>query len=226
MKKGKIKGISTILWDCDFTIWKHREDELEKLIAKGVGIPYTEELKEQYYGFFAAFNNKFKDEKVTLKKVAKLIEERMPIIMKYGVTGAYFLDKWIPLETSIVNEEAIKVLEYQREKGYKIIILTDWFMESQVKLLKTYGILQYVERIYACDNEYLKANPKSAKRIIKAGNESEYVIIGDSLNSDIAFAEHAKIRSIWYNPLKKENTTQYIPTVEVASLLEIIEIIE
>lgn len=226
MKKRKIKGISTILWDCDFTIWKHREDELEKLIAKSVGIPYTEELKEQYYGFFAAFNSRFQDEKVTFKKVAKLIEERMPIILKYGVTGSYFLDKWIPLETSIVNEEAIKVLEYQREKGYKIIILTDWFMESQVKLLKTYGILQYVERIYACDNEYLKANPKSAKRIVKAGNESEYVIIGDSLNSDIAFAEHAKIRSIWYNPLKKENTTQYIPTTEVASLLEIIEIIE
>lgn len=226
MENTKIKGISTIIWDCDFTIWKHRKDELEKLIVKAVGIPYTEELEKQYYGFFEAFNSKFQNEKVTLKKVSKLIEEKMPIILKYGITGSYFLDKWIQLETSIINEDAIKVLKYQRKKGYKIVILTDWFMESQVKLLETYGILQYVERIYACDNEYLKANPKSAERIIKAGNESEYVIIGDSLNSDIAFADHAKIKSIWYNPSKKKNTTQYIPTAEVTSLLEVIEIIE
>lgn len=226
MENTKIKGISTIIWDCDNTIWIHRQDELEELIAKGVGIPYTEELKKQYYGFFDAFNKRFEDEKVTFKKTAKLIEERMPILSKYGVTGSYFLDKWIPLETSFVNGEAVEVLKYQREKGYKIVILTDWFMDSQVQLLETYGLLQYIERIYACDHEYMKANPKSAKRIIRKGNESEYVIIGDSPNSDIAFAEHAKIKSIWYNPSKKENKTQYIPTVEVTSLLEVIKIIE
>ena len=226
MYDTNIKGISTIIWDCDNTIWIHREDELEELIAKGVGIPYTQELKKQYYGFFDAFNKRFKDQKVTLKKTAKLIEERMPILSKYGVTGSYFLDKWIPLETSFVNEEAVEVLKYQREKGYKIVILTDWFMDSQIKLLSKYGVSQYIERIYACDNEYMKISPKSAKRIIKPGNESEYVIIGDSLNSDIAFAEHAKIRSIWYNPSKKENRTQYVPTAEVTSLLEVINIIE
>lgn len=226
MENTKMKGISTIIWDCDNTIWIHREDELEELIAKGVGIPYTKELKNQYYGFFDAFNKRFEDEKVTFKKTAKLIEERMPILSKYGVTGSYFLDKWIPLETSFVNKEAVEVLKYQREKGYKIVILTDWFMDSQVKLLSKYGVSQYIERIYACDNEYMKTSPKSARRIIKPGNEKEYVIIGDTLNSDIAFAQHAKIRSIWYNPSKKKNTTQYIPTAEVTSLLEVIEIIE
>ncbi|MCI8362596.1 MAG: HAD family hydrolase [Clostridia bacterium] len=226
MENTKIKGISTIIWDCDNTIWIHREDELEALIAKGVGIPYTEELKEQYYGFFDAFNKRFENEKVTFKKTAKLIEERMPILSIYGVTGSYFLDKWIPLETSFVNEEAVEVLKYQREEGYKIVILTDWFMASQVKLLSKYGVSQYIERIYACDNQYMKISPKSVGRIIKSGNESEYVIIGDSLNSDIAFAQHAKISSIWYNPSKKENTTQYIPTAEVESLLEVIDIIE
>lgn len=226
MQNTKIKGISTIIWDCDNTIWIHREDELEELIAKGVGIPYSEELKEQYHGFFDAFNKRFENEKVTFKKTAKLIEERMPILSKYGVTGSYFLDKWIPLETSFVNEEAVKALKCEREKGYKNVILTDWFMASQVKLLSKYGVSQYIERIYACDNQYMKTSPKSAERIIKPGSESEHVIIGDSLNSDIAFAQYAKISSIWYNPSKKKNETQYIPTAEVSSLLEVIDIIE
>lgn len=226
MENTKIKGISTIIWDCDNTIWIHRKDELEELIAKAVGIPYTAELKEQYQGFFDAFNKRFKYEKVTFKKTSKLIEEIMPILSKYGVTGSYFLDKWIPLETSFVNKEAVEVLKHQREKGYKIVILTDWFMNSQVRLLNRYGISEYIERIYTCDNEYMKTSPKSSERIIKPGNESEYVIIGDSLNSDIAFANNAKIRSIWYNPSKNENTTPYNPTVEITSLLEVIEIIE
>lgn len=43
--------------------------------------------------------------------------------------------------------------------------------------------------------------------------------------SDIAFADHAKIKSIWFNREKKTNNTTYIPSFEIISLLEVIKII-
>ena len=53
------------------------------------------------------------------------------------------------------------------------------------------------------------------------GYEKEYVIIGDSLKNDIAFANHAGIRSIWFNPKCKKNKSQYKPTMQVTSLYEV-----
>lgn len=226
MKNEKMKGISTIIWDCDYTIWLHQKNELEAIISKAVGIPYTEELKRQHLEFFVAFRKRFSDDRVTFDEVAKVIQESMPILSKYGVTGAEFLYKWNHSGAGIENKEAKEVLKYQKEKGYNIVVLTDWFLDSQIILLKKFGLFQYVDKIYACDNEYMKPHIKAAERIVKPGNESEYVIIGDSLKSDIGLANNAKIKSIWYNPYKNENTTPYIPTAEVASLLEVIEIIE
>ena len=226
MKNEKIKGISTVIWDCDYTIWLHQKNELETIISKAVGIPYTEELKRQHLEFFVAFRKRFADDRVTFEGVAKVIQESMPILSEYGVTGEEFLYKWNHSEAGIENKESKGVLKYQKEKGYNIVVLTDWFLDSQIILLKKFGLFQYVDKIYACDNEYMKPHPKSGQRIIIHGKESEYVIIGDSLKSDIALANNAKVRSIWYNPYKNENTTPYIPTAEVTSLLEVIEIIE
>ena len=39
----------------------------------------------------------------------------------------------------------------------------------------------------------------SAEGLIKPGKEEQYIIIGDSVSSDIAFAHHSGIRSIWFN---------------------------
>ena len=88
-----------------------------------------------------------------------------------------------------------------------------------------YGVIDYIEELHCCDNSYLKSNPLSREGIVKPDREEQYLIIGDSLSSDIAFAEHAGIKSVWLNRQHKENKTMYKPNFEVASLLEVMEII-
>ena len=131
----------------------------------------------------------------------------------------------MPIETSFLNEDALEAIKYFKKKGYKLIVLTDWLWDCQVPLLKKYGIMPYIDKIYTCDSQYLKKNPKSAARVIEAGCEQDYVIIGDSLKDDIAFANHAGIRSIWYNPECKKNETRFKPTLETRSMLEVCQII-
>lgn len=222
----KIEGITTIIWDCDDTIWIHRKDEIEIILANMVNIPEVELFTRQYFGFFEEFEKRFKEQKFSYRKVVALIEERLPILSDYGISAVDFLDKWIQVETSFLNEDALEVIKRQKEEGYKVVILTDWFWDSQIKLLSKYGVLEYVDKIYTCDDGFVKSNPKSAEKIVEKGCESEYVIIGDSLTSDIAFATHARIRSIWYNWKGLENKTQYRPTAEISEITEVLKIIE
>lgn len=85
-----------------------------------------------------------------------------------------------------------------------------------------------MKKIYACDNGYFK-NSKGKitelERELTGKEKSEIILIGDSLISDIRFAERLGVRSIWYNPKGKENTTPYKPTYEVDSLTKVKEIL-
>lgn len=223
-EKKKIKNVKVVILDLDNTTWLHRKDE-GKLVAEILEIPVSDEFEEQYLSMFTAFGKYFTDRKVAYGKIIKVIQDSMPILSQYGITAAEFLKKWIPIETSFLNEDALEAVKYLKEKGYKIIVLTDWLWDCQVPLLKKYGLLPYIDKIYTCDGQYLKKNPKSASRVIETGREEDYVIIGDSLKDDIAFANHAGIKSIWYNPEGKKNETTFKPTVEIYSMLEVCRII-
>lgn len=220
----KMKNIKTIIWDCDNTIWIHRKDEI-KIISKEFGIPVTKEFEKQYFSVFKAFTEYFADRKVKYWAIVRIVEENMPILSEYGLTAAEFLKKWLKIETSFLNEDALDVIKNLKSRGYKNIILTDWLWNSQMNFLKKYGILPYIDQIFTIDDQYLKKNPKSAARIIGANSKKDYVIIGDSLKDDIAFANHAGIKSIWYNPEGKKNKTNFKPTLEISSMLEVCKII-
>lgn len=226
MKKDKprFKNVKTIIWDLDNTVWVHRKDEAI-IIAETFGIEPAEKFEKQFRCMLEKFEEFFKKQKVTDEKIIELIERTMPILSTNGISVHEFLKRWFPIETSFLNEDAFDMIILLKYKGYKNIALSDWIWDAQIMLLEKYGVLPYMDEIYTCDDNYIKGNPKSSLRIIEPGKEKEYVIIGDSLKSDIAFANHAGIKSIWYNPTYKENITEFIPTVEVSSLLEIPKIL-
>lgn len=224
MKKRNLKRIRTIIWDCDNTIWLHRKDEV-KIISKYFKITNIEELENQYFELLRQFDVFFRDKKVTFEKITKLIERYLPIIKEYEYNAENFLEEWLTIETSFLNEDALEAIKYLDSKGFTNVILTDWFWDSQIRQLKKYGILPYIKEIHTCDDTYLKSNPKSKSRVIKDGYEDEYLMVGDSLSSDIAFANMAKIQSVWFNPNFKENDTQYKPTYEINSMLELCKIL-
>lgn len=220
----KMKNVKIVIWDCDNTIWIHRKDEIQ-IICKEFEIPITEEFNRQYFGMFVAFGEHFAERKVKYGAIVRLARENMPILSAYGLSAEEFLKKWMKIETSFLNEDALEAIQYLKRKGYKNIVLTDWLWNSQIILLKKYGVLPYIDKVFTCDNQYLKKNPKSAARIVEKGREKDYVIIGDSLKDDIAFANHAGIKSIWYNPECKKNKTSFKPTIETSSVLEVCKII-
>ena len=217
--------IRTAIWDCDNTIWLHKKNEAE-IMAGILGITEAKEFSSEFYNMIVVFNSYFKDKKVTLKEMYKVIENEMPILFLYEISAEKFFSKWNENSYRLndFNEDTICVMEFLKKKGIKIVVKSDWWRDVQISLLKRYRVLDYIEQLYSCDNDYLKCNPLSAKNIIVEGREDEYVIIGDSLLSDIAFAEHSGIKSIWFNPNCKENKTPFKPSCEIISLLEIMQL--
>lgn len=53
----------------------------------------------------------------------------------------------------------------------------------------------------------------------------EYLLVGDSLTSDILGANNAGIKNIWYNPEKKEKNLDVIVNFTIYDLREVVEIL-
>ncbi len=224
--RRSLENITTLIWDCDGTLWHHSDNEMD-LLCNALHLEKTKPLEEQYFQMLSNFQDYFQDKIVTPKKMVEFIRKEMPILDYYNLSAAEFFQKWLMVETGQVDKEAKTCLKKLFEKGYRNVVLTDWFMETQVMLLSKYELLQYIEAIYPLEGQYLKADHRSFCRIFSDRTRlEEYIIIGDSLKSDIGFATHAGIASIWYNSGKKENTEKNLtPTFEVQSLLEICSIL-
>lgn len=223
-RNKKFRSVKYVIWDLDNTIWIHREDEY-KIVSDLFNIPDAEKMKEQYYKIFPAYDFSFRNKKVKKEKFKAIVKYHMPILEEHGISIEEFMNSWMTLQTNYVNENIYQVLDYLRKYNYKNYVLSDWFEETQIYNLREYGLLEYFEEINASDNQYLKTNPKSSNRIINPYKKEEYVIIGDSLTSDIAFANRNGIKSIWYNRLGKENNTEFKPTMEINDLIEICDIL-
>lgn len=222
-----MEKVRIFIWDLDNVVWFHRKEETQ-ILARALGILEVDEFSAEFYDFHGSFLNHFRNKKVTINETYKLIEKKIPILRFYNYTPSQFMlvSERLKFLVNEFNKEALELIRYLSNKGIKNIVKSDWWRIVQVDLLKEFGILEYIEELHCCDNQYIKANPLSAEGLIKSGKEDQYVIIGDSLMSDIAFATHSGIRSIWFNnKSEKENNTRFKPTFEVTSLLEVMKIV-
>lgn len=215
-----------ILWDLDRTLWFYKENE-SKYFCESIGKEWNEDIQKEFENFCINIYNSFlKNIIVTRDVICRLIEENMPVLSKNNISSKEFLNAWIKYADNEFNPDSTEVLKTLNERGYTQFVLTDWIEESQVKQLKKFNLINYIEKIYGIENDYLKMNPKRVRNVIPIGKENEYIIIGDSLESDITFAKNAKIESIWFNKTNKENNTNIKPTYTVNKLIDILKILK
>lgn len=222
-----MKEVRTVIWDCDNVMWFHKKEEPE-ITAKALRIAEVEEFSVELYRFFENFMSHFKNKRVNMKETLSLVKQNMPILDIYGISVEQFMTVHDGLKIKIndFNYDTLTLMKYLKDKNIKSIVKSDWWRNVQEEIMNYYGVMDYIEELHCCDNAYLKCNPLSAEEIVKTGREEQYVIIGDSLENDIAFANHAGIKSIWLNREGKSvNQTPYKPTFEVNSLLEVMKII-
>lgn len=221
-----------ILWDIDGTILNFKA--AENLAIKALFEKYklgtcTDEMIAEY----SVINDKYWQalERGEMSKpeilVGRFIEWFGTISVDTSVASDFNADYQVTLGDYVVFEEdAVEILKAEKEKGYRLIAVTNGTKIAQEKKLKTSHLDEIFDAVYISEDVgFEKPSVNYFSNVFdKEGitDKSEVVIIGDSLTSDILGGTNAKIDTIWYNPSSKKNTREDITvTYEINKLKEI-----
>lgn len=127
------------------------------------------------------------------------------------------------------NDYAKEVLEILG-KNYKQYAVTNGTKLAQEGKLKNSGLDKVFDDVFISEDLGIdKPNKEFFDKVFaKVGstNPDNYIIIGDSLTSDMRGGNNAGIRTIWYNPKNLENKTDVKINYCIHSLDKVVQILE
>lgn len=123
---------------------------------------------------------------------------------------------------------AYGTLKYLKEKYYIIVATNGPKIATKDKLSKI-GCLNLVNKILSADMfGYMKPKKEffeAIQNLLDNYNNEEYLIIGDSLKSDVGFAMNCGFDSCWLNQKNQKLTEQYKPTMIIRRLEELTKLL-
>lgn len=125
-----------------------------------------------------------------------------------------------PVKGNLIDG-AMEVLEYLFPT-YTLYIVSNGFLETQIRKLKSSGIFQYFAKIYTSDNiGAAKPNKEFFRHAITASNAriNDSIVIGDDYENDFIGAKEFGVDQIWLNV--NHTPCEIHPTFEIFTLSEI-----
>lgn len=128
-----------------------------------------------------------------------------------------------------IIKDTDKVCEKLCSLGYSINVVTNGFADTQKQRFSISGLNRYIDRFFISESIGVQKPEKAffdyVFKEIEDMEKSNYLIIGDSLTSDILGGINAGIDTCLFNPRKKVNNSSIIPTYMISSLEELFAII-
>ena len=123
-----------------------------------------------------------------------------------------FLDDFMDMYDSIdmkLDDGTVETLKYLKNK-YSLVVLTNWFTNSQKNRLKKVNILKYFDEVYGGDLIKIKPNKESFIKAMGDFKPEECISIGDRIKIDIEPAEKLGIKAYLLGKSYKYNTIEKI----------------
>ena len=228
-----MKHYRHLFFDLDHTLWDFETNAHETLHQL-----YQDYNLARYGTFsFAQFSDRYSEvnhalwrlyqaNKVTQKQLREVRFVRT--LTKLGVAevdiptdiSARFTD--ILPQKSAVFPHTHEVLQYLKDKGYVLHLITNGFEDVQHIKLASSKLTDYFTEIITSETSgCLKPDPRMfAHSLERAGaTAAESLMIGDNLECDVLGAYNAGIDQVYFNPDKRRHFAQ--TTYEIASLDEL-----
>lgn len=173
--------IKRVIFDVDDTLINFPDsyiDETKKILTK-FGIDAS---SVNLYETIGEYEELSKNKYYSKESLLEMINSSLNLNLTNEFVDAFFemYDKLItPLEDGV-----IETLEYLKDK-YELVVLSNWFTDSQKSRLKEAGILEYFNEVYGTDIIPMKPNKECFLKVIGDLKPEECVMIGDSLDADI-----------------------------------------
>ncbi|MDK1376513.1 MULTISPECIES: YjjG family noncanonical pyrimidine nucleotidase [unclassified Sinorhizobium] len=167
-------------------------------------------------------------EKGMVRKEILKVERFRRVFEQHGIdanpetASARYL-QFLP-ETVVLVEGAAEICERLAGVG-EVAIITNGIEAVQAKRIENSGLGQWLSFVATSETcGFAKPDIRffeHAASRFRTFNKEEAIIVGDRLDADILGANRFGIESCWFNPLRAENRSLAVPTIEVARLSEI-----
>lgn len=207
-KAGETLGLKKVFdrfkqADLDYAAWQKVYQQVNQLVWKKIeqGLPAKPLLHARFSETFAQFDQEID-----------------------GQQAEAFYRQQLDQNDALISG-AKELLHTLSNAGFTLVAGTNGKTSTQYQRLAATTLDQYFAHIVISDEigvakpstdffaHIFNLYPKKAKE--------DFIMIGDSLRSDILGAQQALIDSIWYNPNHLDNQSAILPTYTVASLAEL-----
>lgn len=220
--------IQHIFFDLDNTLWDHRKNAyltIKDLFEKEeISLKFNidfEEFHSAYHEINERLWEQIRDGEIDKEYLRK--HRFYDTFNRFGVDNLqlsmyfeeHFLDKI--LNHNHLVEGAEYILEYLKNKNYKLHIISNGFQEVTERKCILSGIDHYFQTITSADSVGVrKPNPEIFEYSFSLANASknESILIGDDWIADITGAQNFGIDVIFFDVLKENKSSENLKTIQ------------
>lgn len=220
--------IQHIFFDLDNTLWDHRGNAFltlkEIFKRQGVQDKYNinfDDFHREYFTINERLWEQIRDGEIDKGYLRK--HRFYDSFMFFGIDDFElaqifennFLDEILNYNDLV--EGAFEVLEYLREKGYQLHILSNGFEEVTHKKCELSGIQNYFETITSADEINIrKPQPEIYDYALKkaSASVSESVMIGDDWIADVEGAKSFGLKVIYFDVFDDKYEAENVPVIK------------
>ena len=192
--------IKRIIFDLDNTLLEWKEEYIFALknVLDKLGVVYTKKELQEYDQTIVEYE-KYHD-MYRLDDFVKYVNKKCKSNLSLEFAELLIKEQG---KCFAHDKELVETIKYLSTK-YDLVVLSNWFTETQKLRLKKVGILKYFSLVSGGDEHILKPDIKAFDKVLEGYSCNECVMIGDSLNNDILPALKLGMEAIWLNKGKGE----------------------
>ncbi len=222
----------TILFDADQTLWDFNRAEAEALseVLESNGFPTDDNIIKAYHEINDALWKLLELGKTTKAKLK--VKRFSDLCERFGLCtdASKLADEYVNIlaTKAYTIEGAIEMCE-KLSGACKLYMITNGIEKVQSERFMKCGMKKYFSDIFISENiGFEKPDVRYFNAVVeKIPNfkQSEALVVGDSITSDIKGGNAAKLDTCWYNPNGKKVPDGVSVTYNVSTFDEIIRII-
>lgn len=222
MQRKYKNSYKNIYFDLDRTLWdfqSNSEQTLSELLEKYAPelMPRKNEFLKIYHQVNEVLWIKYREGELSkeLLRTQRFIDTFTAMDFPCnGICEAMSIDYITesPLKTGLFPY-SLEILEYLKQKGYRLFLITNGFSEVQDVKIRCSGLEPFFEKMITSEEAgYQKPHRKIFEYALKTVNarKNESIMIGDDLENDILGAQRIGMDTVFFNPQKishQQNTT-------------------
>lgn len=193
------------------------------------GLPSDEKAVKTYSAINKSFWESFERGEIPKSRIfTGRFEKLLEVFGANGDPAAFSAEYGSKLaEGYFTVDGAFPVLDYLKEKGYKLYATTNGLSSTQYRRIDGSGLKPYFDRVFVSEDAgHQKPEREYFDFVVSNISEKDkakILIVGDSQSSDILGGLNAGIDTCWYNP--EHLTPKYPSRFEISALVQLKEIL-